>query len=204
MKSLKLLTLLTLVAIITSCYKPEARPFTVIPMPNSVEMGEGVFKVAGADIFVEEVLPDEVEAVVERFADRMALVSGKTSKISRVDNGQKIKVILNSNLGPEAYALQATPEGMVIEASECNGFIYAFETLKQMLPVEVYGSSRAWHGIDWVVPAVSIVDEPRFAYRGMHLDPCRHFFDVNEVKRYIDIMATYKLNRFHFHLTEDQ
>ncbi|MCR5018739.1 MAG: beta-N-acetylhexosaminidase [Bacteroidales bacterium] len=204
MKSLKLLTLLTLVAIISSCHKPEAQPFTVIPMPNSVEMGEGVFKVAGADIFVEEALPAEVEAVVERFADKMARVSGKCNQISRIDNGQKIKVILNSNLGPEAYALQATPQGMVIEASERNGFIYAFETLKQMLPAEVYGSSRAWHGIDWVIPAVSIVDEPRFAYRGMHLDPCRHFFDVNEVKRYIDIMATYKLNRFHFHLTEDQ
>ena len=204
MKSLKLLAVLTLCALVMSCHKPEAQPFTVIPMPNSVEMGEGVFKVAGADIFVEEVLPAEVEAVVERFADKMSRVSGKSNKISRVDNGQKIKVILNSNLGPEAYALQSTPQGMVIEASERNGFIYAFETLKQMLPPEVYGSTRASCSIDWVIPAVSIVDEPRFAYRGMHLDPCRHFFDVNEVKRYIDIMATYKLNRFHFHLTEDQ
>ena len=202
MKRLSILFALT--AILVSCHKPEAQPFTVIPMPNSVELGEGVFKVAGADIFVEEVLPDEALAVVERFADRMAIVSGKDSKISRVDNGQKIKVILNSNLGPEAYALQATPQEMVIEASELNGFVYAFETLKQMLPAEVYGSSRAWHGIDWVIPAVSIVDEPRFAYRGAHLDVCRHFFDVDEVKRYIDIMTVYKLNRFHFHLTEDQ
>ena len=204
MKPVRLIILAAMALLLSSCHKPEAQPFTVIPMPNSVEMGEGVFKVAGADIYVEEVLPADVLAVVERFADRMALVSGRSNKISRVDNGQKIKVILNSNLGPEAYALQSTPQEMVIEASELNGFLYAFETLKQMLPAEVYGSSRAKSGIDWVVPAVSIVDEPRFAYRGMHLDPCRHFYDVDEVKKYLDIMATYKLNRFHFHLTEDQ
>ena len=194
--------LFALAAILVSCHTPEAQPFTVIPMPNSVEMGQGVFKVAGADIYVEEALPAEVLAVVERFAGRMAVVSGRENKISRTDAGQKIRVILNSNLGPEAYALQATPDVMVIEASEFPGFLYAFETLKQMLPAEVYSSSRA--KADWVVPAVSIVDEPRFAYRGVHLDVARHFFSVEEVKRFIDIMTVYKLNRFHFHLTDDQ
>ena len=194
--------LFALAAILVSCHKPEAQPFTVIPMPNSVEMGQGVFKVAGADFYVEEALPAEVLAVAERFADRMAVVSGRESKISRADSGQKIRVIRNSNLGPEAYAIQVAPEAMVVEASEWPGFMYAFETIKQMLPAEVYGTSRA--RADWVVPAVSIVDEPRFAYRGVHLDVARHFFSVEEVKRFIDIMTVYKLNRFHFHLTDDQ
>ena len=194
--------LFALAAILVSCHTPEAQPFTVIPMPNSVEMGQGAFKVAGADIYVEEALPAEALAVVGRFASRMAVVSGRENKISRTDAGQKIRVILNSNLGPEAYALQAAPDVMVIEASEFPGFLYAFETLKQMLPAEVYGSSRA--KADWVVPAATIVDEPRFGYRGTHLDVARHFFSVDEVKRYIDIMAAYKLNRFHFHLTDDQ
>ena len=198
----KIAFLFALAAILVSCHKPEAQPFTVIPMPNSVEMGQGLFKVAGADIYVDEAIPAEALAVVERFADRMALVSGRENKISRTDAGQPIRVILNSNLGPEAYALQAAPDVMVIEASEFPGFLYAFETLKQMLPAEVYGSARA--KADWVVPAVSIVDEPRFGYRGTHLDVARHFFGVDEVKRYLDIMAVYKLNRFHFHLTDDQ
>ena len=198
----KLAFLIAVTAILASCHKPEAQPFSVIPFPNSVEMGEGQFKVAGADIYVDEAFSDEAFAAVERFADQMAIVSGRHNKISRADNGAKIKVIKNDNLGVEAYALRVTPEDIVVDASELAGVLYAFETLKQMLPPEVYGSSRA--KADWVVPAVSIVDEPRFAYRGTHLDVARHFFDVDEVKRYIDIMAAYKLNRFHFHLTDDQ
>ena len=202
MKKLSVLILAALA--IAACHKPEAQPFSVIPMPNSVEMGTGVFKVAGADIFVDETLGSDVLPVVERFVSQMALVSGKSAKVATADNGQKIRVILNSNLADEGYAIQATTGGMIVEAATRSGVIYAFETIKQMLPPEVYGKARAKAGIDWVVPAVSIVDEPRFAYRGMHLDPCRHFWSVDEVKRYLDVMAVYKLNRFHFHLTEDQ
>jgi len=202
MKKLSVLIIAALA--IAACHKPEAQPFSVIPMPNSVEMGTGVFKVAGADIFVDEALGGDVLPVVERFVSQMALVSGKSAKVATADNGQKIRVILNSNLADEGYAIQATTGGMIVEAATRSGVIYAFETIKQMLPPEVYGKARAKAGIDWVVPAVSIVDEPRFAYRGMHLDPCRHFWSVDEVKRYLDVMAVYKLNRFHFHLTEDQ
>ena len=200
----KLSVLLFAALAIAACHKPEAQPFSVIPMPNSVEMGTGIFKVAGADIYVDETLGSEAASVAERFASQMALVSGKNTKVSSVDKGQKIRVIRNANLVDEGYALQARPEGLIMEASTRTGVQYAFETLKQMLPPEVYGKARAKSGIDWVVPAVSIVDEPRFGYRGMHLDPCRHFWEVSEVKRYIDIMAVYKLNRLHFHLSDDQ
>ena len=198
-------TLLAALAVIlvTACHKPEAQPFSVIPLPNDVTMGEGIFKVAGADIFVEETLPEDIVSVARGFADRMALVSGKKMTVSSTDNKQKIRVIYNANLGDEAYALTSTPGSLIVEASDRNGFLYAFETVKQMLPPEVYGKARA-KGVDWVIPAVSIIDAPRFAYRGMHLDPCRHFWTVDEVKKYLDVMAAYKLNRFHFLLTEDQ
>ena len=124
--------------------------------------------------------------------------------VSSTDNGQKIRVLYNGNLAEEAYALTSSKKDLIIEASARNGFLYAFETVKQMLPAEVYGKERAKGSVKWVIPAVSIIDEPRFAYRGMHLDVCRHFWTVDEVKKYLDVMAAYKLNRFHFHLTEDQ
>ena len=72
-----------------------------------------------------------------------------------------------------------------------------------MLTAAVYGTEPA-PGKEWVLPCVSIEDAPRFAYRGMHLDVARHFFSVEEVKRYLDVMAIHKLNRFHWHLTDDQ
>ena len=192
------------IAMAVACNKPEAQPFSVIPMPNDVSFGEGVFKVAGADIYVDEALPQDIVSVAQNFADRMALVSGKKMTVSSTDNGQKIRVLYNGNLAEEAYALTSSKKDLIIEASARNGFLYAFETVKQMLPAEVYGKERAKGSVKWVIPAVSIIDEPRFAYRGMHLDVCRHFWTVDEVKKYLDVMAAYKLNRFHFHLTEDQ
>ena len=93
-------------------------------------------------------------------------------------------------------------KGVTVEASAFGGFFYAIQTLKQMLPAEIYGNKKA--PAAWVLPYVSILDAPRFDYRGIHLDPCRHFWSIEETKRYIDIAATYKLNRLHWHLTEDQ
>ena len=97
---------------------------------------------------------------------------------------------------------KAIQGGVNVEASAFGGFFYAIQTLKQMLPAEVYGGKKAKAA--WLLPCVTILDAPRFDYRGIHLDPCRHFWSVEETKRYIDIAATYKLNRLHWHLTEDQ
>ena len=99
------------------------------------------------------------------------------------------------------YRLDVTPKGVEVRASRFPGFFYAVQSLRQMLPAAVYGTEPA-PGEEWVLPCVSIEDAPRFAYRGMHLDVARHFFSVEEVKRYLDVMAIHKLNRFHWHLTD--
>lgn len=91
----------------------------------------------------------------------------------------------------------------MVKASSFNGFLYAVQTLKQLTSVKVFGSEPD-PAEKFLFPCVEIKDKPRFAYRGMHLDCSRHFFSVEEVKRYLDIMAVYKLNRFHWHLTDDQ
>lgn len=96
---------------------------------------------------------------------------------------------------PESYGLAITPRGIQIAGSAIGQF-YALQTLMQLIPVDFKDEAK--------LPAVSITDEPRFGYRGMHLDVSRHFFPVEFVKKYIDLMAQYKFNRFHWHLTDDQ
>ena len=90
-----------------------------------------------------------------------------------------------------------------MKASGLNGFVYALESIKQLLPAEIYTGTLS-AATCWCLPCLKIQDEPRFGYRGMHLDVSRHFFDANEVKKYIDIMAIHKLNVLHWHLTDDQ
>jgi len=95
------------------------------------------------------------------------------------------------------------PRGARIEAATRAGVFYGCQTLRQLFPPAVEGAGRI-DGVDWVLPAVSVEDRPRFPWRGMMLDVARHFFPVGDVKRWIDLAAHHKLNRFHLHLTDDQ
>jgi hexosaminidase len=99
----------------------------------------------------------------------------------------------------ERYRLTVTPSAVTISAPTHAGLFYGLQTLRQLLPASPADASS-----DWSIPAVEIIDQPRFTYRGMHLDVGRHFFPVEFIKRYIDLMASYKMNTFHWHLTEDQ
>ena len=103
----------------------------------------------------------------------------------------------------EGYTLNVTTDGVSITASEFGGWFYALQTLKQLLPRE-YFLSTAKSDIDWSLPYVAIADAPHLGHRGYMLDIARHFFNKEEVKRVLDIMALYKMNRFHWHLTDDQ
>lgn len=99
-------------------------------------------------------------------------------------------------LGTEGYRLRTSGDVVVIESGGPAGSFYALQTLTQLLTSDGSG------GVE--LPVISIEDEPRFAYRGLHLDVGRHFFEIEFVKRYIDLLSRYKMNRFHWHLTEDQ
>ena len=189
---------LALVTLAVACAKPQPQAFHVIPMPEDVTVGEGVFPVTGAAIQVDENIDPASVRAIWRFRSAVETATGKA--LHSGENG--FNFILNPNLSEEQYAIQVKADGVTVEASALNGFVYACETLKQMLPPAIYGNEKV--KADWVLPAVSILDQPRFAYRGMHLDPCRHFFSIEETKRYLDVMTAYKMNRFHWHLTEDQ
>jgi len=106
-------------------------------------------------------------------------------------------------LGREGYQLRVTSEHIVIRSGAGAGLFYGVQTLRQLLPPAIE-SNHVVADVAWVVPAVSIQDSPRFAWRGLLLDCCRHFMEVDFVKRIIDLLAYYKMNRLHWHLTEDQ
>ena len=194
-----LLTLLTVALAVACGENKQPQPFSVIPMPNDVTLAEGSFNVAGALVTCDENLDEASTKAVQGFVKTLETVTGKPCKS---DKKGQVRFGLNPNLGAEEYFLQVKPDGVNVEASAFGGFFYAIQTLKQMLPAEVYGGKKA--NAAWLLPCVTILDAPRFDYRGIHLDPCRHFWSVEETKRYIDIAATYKLNRLHWHLTEDQ
>ena len=185
-------------ALLASCQRPVPQAFSVIPYPNEVNLTEGTYNVKGTAIAVDPAMDEASKAAVQRFVSALETATGVKTK--QADGG--IAFVRNASLAPEQYVLDIQPKAVRVEASALNGFVYACETLKQMLPPAIYGSTKAQ--CDWVLPCGHIEDQPRFAYRGMHLDPSRHFWSIEETKRYLDVMATYKLNRFHWHLTDDQ
>lgn len=107
---------------------------------------------------------------------------------------------INPELGDEGYLLQVLPEGIFISANSEAGLLYAFETFVQMLPPDILSTSYA----HIIMPECTILDRPRFAWRGSQLDACRHFFTVKQIKRHLDLMVAYKLNKFVWHLADDQ
>ena len=196
---LTLLTLTTALLLSSCCGEPVAGHVNVIPQPESVEVYDGTFQLAGATFKTDASLGEIAAEAINGF--EQSLVSASETEAGT--SGTKIIFKKSSDLAPEEYSICICGKKAVVKASGLNGVLYAIETLKQMLPAEIYTGSQAPEA-QWSLPYMKIQDKPRFGYRGMHLDVARHFFDVNEVKKYIDIMAIHKLNRFHWHLTDDQ
>ena len=176
---------------------------SVIPYPNDIQVHEGCFKPAGADVYYDEDIDQQTLALIEQFASQLSLTTGKESKLSQENSVDGFVFTHDATLPDEAYMLDVTEECVSVKASGLRGFNYAIQTIKQLLPVEIYAKEKA-KGVRWILPCLTISDAPRFAYRGLHLDEARHFFGMDEVKKYIDIMEVHKLNTLHWHLTDDQ
>ena len=201
------LLLLCLMFISPGCQQTKeiVNEYHIIPQPNTLVAHEGRFELSNKVQVVTAQSTPEVKAIADAFTDRIKQTSGIIMKATAEEHPQSpaIRFMTISGMEKEAYNLSVTPENITITASEPNGFFYAIQTLYQLLPVEVYGDQLVKRAA-WSIPAVDIADAPRFGYRGMHLDPCRHFFSVEYVYKYIDMMAMHKMNTFHFHLTDDQ
>lgn len=172
----------------------------IIPQPQTLVQHQGRFALKNG--LVLGASTPETKRVAQYFADKMARASGYAVFVK--DRGD-ISLVLDqsSEGGDEAYTLEVTPEKVSINARSEQGLFYGMQTFMQLLPAEVESPEKV-KGVDWSAPAVSISDAPRFGYRGLHVDPCRHFMTVEEMKRQIDVLAMFKINRMHWHLTEDQ
>ena len=196
--------LLAAVILLTAaCSEKVDRTLDVVPYPNEVRLRSGSFDIAGVTFHLDENLPEYAVSAVADFARQLSKVTGKESAIVSGPSRTGVVLIVDPSLKNEEYHLDTSLKAIVLKASGLNGFLYGLTTLRQMLPVEFF-SNEPSQEVEWVVPCSKIIASPRFSYRGMHLDVARHFFSVNEVKKYLDVMAMHKLNRFHWHLTDDQ
>lgn len=169
----------------------------VIPAPVSVKKAPGEF-ILSQETIIQADTPNNkaVQFFSSYLANNMAYNKQVALRNARVST---TTIYLTSagteNLPAEGYRLTITPQQITV-AGKGAGLFYGIQTLIQLIPLERGATAK--------LPAVTIEDYPRFGYRGMMLDVCRHFFSVEFVKRYIDLMAAYKLNTFHWHLTDDQ
>jgi len=178
----------------------------LIPAPASISILSGEF------VFTEKtkiIIPSE-NPEIRLSADFLAqLINNPTGNTPGIIVGTKpdkgsIFLVLDTAVGnKEGYTLAVTSKKITIRAKTAVGLFYAVQTLRQMMPVEVEKKQIA-EGLKLSVPACLIEDEPRFGYRGMHLDVGRHLFPVETIRSYIDMLAMHKMNTFHWHLTEDQ
>ena len=200
----KILFFLSL-ALVAACSSEvhQSNVLDVIPYPNQVEVGEGVFMAKGAQVAYAEAIEEPAVNVIKAFAAQLSAISGAESVVSAGEAETGFVFVQNDEVPAEAYTLDVKAGVVRVEASGLRGFNYAIQTIKQLLPVEIFGTTPAPRA-SWTMQCVTVSDAPRFGYRGLHLDEGRHFFGVEEVKRYLDIMEVYKLNKFHWHLTEDQ
>lgn len=174
---------------------------SLIPLPKSMEMGEGEF-VMGKKLTA--MVTPEAEEVFDAFAKEFSAATNVKIKQSHKSTKAQLELHHMPSLPSEAYRLKVTRAKIEIHASKAAGFFYALQTLKQLMPRNVMAGVADPTISKWSVPCVEIEDEPRFGWRGFMLDEGRHFFGKEAVKRIIDVMASYKMNRFHWHLSEDQ
>ena len=164
----------------------------IVPKPLSVETAGGTFAVDAATV-VTAGRDAELRRVGELFADMIEPVTGAALKVKAAADGSQIALAVDPALAEEEYLLEVAPSGVSVHGGSPKAVLYGLQSLRQLV---IAGEGT--------VPAVTVRDKPYFGYRGAMLDVCRHFMSVEEVKAYIDIIAMHKLNKFHFHLTEDQ
>lgn len=197
-----------------------AQEISLIPRPAEMRENKGEFIFNGKIVLCYPKIKNSgIDAVVDNFVEEMKDAIGIRIVKDRLKNGcfpvsgvlksskkGDAHIVLNvdEHMGDEAYKLSVTPKKIEISAAKPAGLFYAFQTLKQLMPRNVMAGVPDVSVTEWSVPAVYIEDEPRFGWRGFMLDEGRHFYGKEEIKKILDVMAAYKMNRFHWHLTEDQ
>ena len=187
--------LFLIISLFFSCKQEtiQLKEIGIIPKPLLQEMNKGVFVLDENIRFISDTELNQVSNYLKLYIEENYQVSFTPQKESK-------KIVFTSNdtiSNEEGYELKIGENSILIASKNSKGAFYAVQSLLQLMPIKSNGLAIA-------IPCLELQDEPQFKYRGMHLDVGRHFFSVDFIKKYIDLMARLKMNTFHWHLTEDQ
>ncbi|RHR93590.1 glycoside hydrolase family 20 protein [Parabacteroides sp. AF14-59] len=173
--------------------------YGIIPLPQEVSITNGgSFVLTPSTSIIYPEGNDLLKQAGEFLASYIKEATGYAPKVATAKSSKPIHLSIDKSISnPEGYRLTVTPEGIELAGATEAGVFYGVKTLRKSIPAVA-------EGMNIELPAVTINDYPRFAYRGMHLDVSRHFFPADSVKKYIDILALHNMNTFHWHLTDDQ
>ena len=177
---------------------------SIIPYPQEITIGEEVIDFTKFNTVAYK--GEQLKEHVEKFAAQLKVSAGIDLAVKEAGATAADGEIWFGNdnaLPAEGYTLKTSDKRIEIKASEFGGHLYGLQTLLQLLPRE-YFASKLQSNVEWTIPTVDINDKPLLGHRGYMLDIARHFFNKEEVKKILDIMTLYKMNRFHWHLTDDQ
>jgi len=194
--------LLILLALVFASTLLQSQNNSIIPQPVSFTYTRSLpFKLnAGSTIGGNTA---EAQKVARQLADQITRATGYRFTVRKQGSIQlTLNKTANAEIGDEGYTLNVTTSAVKINANKPAGLFYGVQSLLQLLPPEIESPTVAT--AKWTIPACSVVDYPRFGWRGLMLDVSRHFFPKEDVKRYIDRMSRYKYNVFHWHLTDDE
>ena len=211
-KTILLLASLLILGLFNQCTQEmsmENQTNSLIPLPMQIENLPGKFTIVPETKILYAIDNDELKSLAMYLAELIQPATGYGFEVAESEDGKRFKhtitLLQDSDimLNDEGYTLSIEPSSVLVTARAASGIFYGIQTLRQLLPVNIE-MKKVVEGVEWVLPCVEIQDEPRFPYRGMHLDVGRHFFPTSFIKKYIDMMALHKMNYFHWHLTEDQ
>jgi hexosaminidase len=183
--------------------------YPIVPRPAHLEAREGEFVLHPRTTIV---VSASDSMLGHRLARELAPATGYALRVvvgdAPAQDSSLSRLVLQrdptrASLGTEGYTLTVSAHEVRIRAGDAPGLFYGVQSLRQLLPPTIFRAA-AQPAVRWTVPAVHIEDTPRFSWRGAHLDVARHFMPVDFVKRWVDLLAMHKLNRFHWHLTDDQ
>jgi hexosaminidase len=174
------------------------KQLALIPKPVRLELTRGFFTLDRHSVIVAD---KDSELQAEQLRSWLSVATG--FDVSKGDSQIELSLKGSGELGSEGYVLEVTLQRIVLTAAAPAGLFYACQTLRQLLPAEIFSAKKVKDRL-WRIPCLNITDYPRFSWRGAMLDVSRHFMPINFVKKLIDLLALHKLNVFHWHLTDDQ
>lgn len=180
----------------------QTRQTALIPIPQTITYAETAFKISQGTTIGLESSSAELLSIADYFNHKVNPALGYSLEVKEQGDIQ-FSLINNPDLGNEGYHLKVEKRQITIEANQPAGIFYGIQTLLQMLPKEIR-CQQVQHDVEWTIAGADITDKPQFLWRGLMLDVSRHWFTKEEVMRFIDELAEYKMNVFHWHLTDDQ